>query len=353
MALFIHGIGSISPAPAFAALPLAAAPARTDNRLRALEPTYSDYLDARVSRRLSRIVKMGTVAALQALRGAGLSTTDGVIAGTGWGCLEDTVSFLHKMVTNQEEMLSPTAFIHSTHNTIASQIAYQLHCQGYNNTYVHRNISFESALIDSFLLLLENPATQLLLGGIDELTDTSFDILTRLKTFKAPLDDAPETDDETGADQLYGAGTPGTWAGEGATFFAVSGQPQPGTYAQLLAVRTVSFSTPAEAAAIARHLLAAHGYAQVDLLLSGDNGDSANDAACRHFLTAFGHQGPVGRFKHLCGEYPTASAFALGLAATQLAGRLPAPEGGGQPQSILIYNRFQQAHQSLMLLAAC
>lgn len=352
MALFIHGIGAISPAPAFAELTAAAPVARAGNRLRCLEPNYADYLDARVSRRMSRIVKMGIVTALQALRDAGLTTTDGVIAGTGWGCLEDTVTFLQKMVTNREEMLSPTSFIHSTHNTIAGQIAYQLKCRGYNNTYVHRNISFESTLIDATLLLLENPATNLLVGGIDELTDTSFDILTRLKTFKDPTAE-PETDDETGTDHLYGAGTPGTWAGEGATFFAVSGQHRDGTYAQLLEVRTVSFGTPAEAAATARAMLAAHGYAQVDLLLSGDNGDTTNDDACHDFLTGFGHQGTVEKFKHLCGEYPTASAFALGMAAARLAGQTTTPPPASQPQSILIYNRFQQAHQSLLLLAAC
>ena len=353
MALFINGIGAISPAPAFAALTAAAPVARAGNRLHALEPNYADYLDARVSRRMSRIVKMGTVTALQALRDAGLTTTDGVIAGTGWGCLEDTVTFLQKMVTNQEELLSPTSFIHSTHNTIAAQVAYQLKCRGYNNTYVHRNISFESTLIDATLLLLENPDAGLLVGGIDELTDTSFDILTRLQTFKTPVEPRGETEVDTLGNELYAAGTPGTWAGEGSTFFAVSGRQQSSSYAQLLAVRTVSFSTPAEAAAIARTLLAAHGYTQVDLLLSGDNGDSTNDEACRHFLVESGHQGTVGKFKHLCGEYPTASAFALGLAATQLAGRVPAPEGATRPRSILIYNRFQQAHQSLLLLAAC
>lgn len=353
MALFIHGIGAISPAPAFAALTSTAAVARAGNRLHCLEPDYAAYLDVRVSRRMSRIVKMGVVTALQALRDAGLSDTDGVIAGTGWGCLEDTVSFLQKMVTNEEDMLSPTPFIHSTHNTIAAQVAFQLKCRGYNNTYVHRNISFESTLIDATLLLLENPDANLLVGGIDELTDTSFDILTRLKTFKVPTAVGADAEFDTPGDELYAAGTVGTWAGEGSTFFAVSGQPRPGTYAQLLAVRTVSFGTPAEAAAAARTMLDAHDYGQVDLLLSGDNGDLANDAACRLFAADFGHQGPVEKFKHLCGEYPTASAFALGLAAAQLAGRTPSPTLAARPKSILIYNRFQQVHQSLLLLAAC
>lgn len=344
MALFINGIGSIAPASIngeIAAAPLA----RTGNRLRCIEPDYATYLDPRVSRRMSRIVKMGIVAAMQAMQAAQIQQVDGVIAGTGWGCLEDTISFLQKMVVNEEEMLSPTAFIHSTHNTIAAQIAYHIKCRGYNSTYAHRNISFESTLIDAMLLLQENPAATLLVGGIDELTDTSFDILSRLHTFKAAQDQQPA--------ELYATGTSGTWAGEGASFFVVANQASTTSLAQLVSVRTVSFSSPAQAAATARKMLTAHGYDQVDLLISGDNGDVENDIACQAFAASFDHQGPVQRFKHLCGEYPTASAFALGLAASLLSPSTGTAPTEAAPKTILIYNRFQQAHQSLLLLAAC
>ncbi|MDB5233356.1 MAG: Beta-ketoacyl synthase, partial [Hymenobacter sp.] len=240
MALFINGIGAISPTAPFAEINAGAPVTRADNRLRCLEPDYSQFIDAKVSRRMSRIVKMGIVAAMKAMQDAQLTQADGVIAGTGWGCLEDTVSFLQKMVANEEEMLSPTAFIHSTHNTIAAQIAYHLKCRGYNSTYVHRNVSFESTLIDATLLLHEQPGASYLVGGIDELTDTSFNILSRLDTFKTPGTEQPA--------ELYGTATPGTWAGEGATFFVLSNQASATSYAQLLEVRTVSFSTPAEAA---------------------------------------------------------------------------------------------------------
>jgi 3-oxoacyl-[acyl-carrier-protein] synthase II len=343
MALFINGIGSISPAPPFAELRADAPASQAGNRLACREPDYAAYLDPKLSRRMSRIVKLGIVAARQALQDAGAATVDGVIAGTGWGCLEDTIVFLQKMIANDEDMMPPTAFIHSTHNTIAAQVAYQLQCRGYNSTYVHRNISFESTLIDASLQLLENPAATLLLGGIDELTDVSFQLLSRLHTFKDPAGELPA--------DLYGQGTPGTWAGEGATFFAVAGQAGPRSYAQLREVRTVSFSTPAEAAAVARAMLRRQGYEQVDLLLAGDNGDQETDAASRLFAAELGHAGAVRRFKHLCGEYPTASAFALGLAASLLAGRDARP--AARPKTILIYNRFQQAHQSLLLLSAC
>ena len=86
----------------------------------------------------------------------------------------------------------------------------------------------------------------------------------------------------------------------------------------------------------------------VDMLLAGHNGDEENDAACRHFETDFGHSGAVSKFKHLCGEYPTASAFALGLGTSLLSASI-----ADAPRTILIYNRFQQAHQSLLLLSAC
>jgi 3-oxoacyl-(acyl-carrier-protein) synthase len=337
MALFINGVGSISPAQDFDEI--ASSTPLAGNRLRCIEPDYAAFLDPKVSRRMSRIVKMGIVTAMQAMRSAQLEAVDGVIAGTGWGCLEDTVAFLQKMVANKEEMLSPTAFIHSTHNTIAAQIAYHLKCRGYNSTYVHRNISFESTLIDAMLLLQERPNTNLLVGGIDELTDTSFTILSRLNTFKTPQQEPAE---------LYASGTSGTWAGEGSTFFVVSNQPGPNSLAQLLEVRTVSFSSPEQAATIARNMLSTHGHDQVDLLISGDNGDTENDAAGQVFEAAFAHQGPVQRFKHLCGEYPTASAFAVGLASSLLSS--PAEPA---PKTILIYNRFQQAHQSLLLLTAC
>lgn len=84
-------------------------------------------------------------------------------------------------------MLAPTAFIQSTFNTIGAQIASLSKNRCYNNTYAHRAFSFESALLDAILLLQEGEARNVLVGGIDEMTDTLYEILKRLGTWRHAL----------------------------------------------------------------------------------------------------------------------------------------------------------------------
>jgi hypothetical protein len=66
----------------------------------------------------------------------------------------------------------------------------------------------------------------------------------------------------------------------------------------------------------------------------------------------------VGVFKHLCGEYPTASAFALWL-ATRIIQENFMPEAivvrnTNRPlKRLLIYNPYFGTHHSLILLRAC
>ncbi len=122
------------------------------------EPDYSSLIDPKSIRRMSRIIRMGVGAAAACLRDAGVACPDAIVTGTAYGCLADTGVFLSKMIGQQEEMLPPTAFIQSTHNTVGGQIALLFQCHGYNNTFVHRGFSFESALLDAMLLLRENEA---------------------------------------------------------------------------------------------------------------------------------------------------------------------------------------------------
>ena len=58
-----------------------------------------------------------------------------------------------------KNILTPTSFIQSTHNTVGGQIALGLECKGYNFTYVHASISFESALLDAQLQLAMDEAS--------------------------------------------------------------------------------------------------------------------------------------------------------------------------------------------------
>jgi 3-oxoacyl-(acyl-carrier-protein) synthase len=117
------------------------------SRLACTEPEYKEIIDVKLIRRMSRIIRMGVVAAMECLQEAGVKQPDAIITGTAYGCLEDTGLFLTKMVEYNEELLTPTAFIQSTHNTIGAQIGLMLQCNNYNNTFVHRGFSFEKRFI--------------------------------------------------------------------------------------------------------------------------------------------------------------------------------------------------------------
>ncbi|HEY1405385.1 MAG TPA: beta-ketoacyl synthase chain length factor, partial [Spirochaetota bacterium] len=171
MNIYINGMGNISPQKSFGDTHFLNDPSLCDeNRCSCVEPDYRDYIDPRVSRRMSRIIKMGIASAKMALADGGVTMPGAIIVGTGLGCVADTSQFLDEIVASEGGMSSPTAFIQSTHNTISSQIAIQLSCRNYNSTYVHRVHSFESALLDAILQIKSGSITDALVGGVDENT---------------------------------------------------------------------------------------------------------------------------------------------------------------------------------------
>ena len=148
--MYIRATGNISPQKTFGQLPFLTEPQEfSGNRLTCAEPDYKDIIDPKLIRRMSRIIRMGVAAATQCLRESNITKPDAIVTGTAYGCLEDTGLFLTKMVEFNEELLTPTAFIQSTHNTIGAQIGLMLQCNNYNNAFVHRGFSFESALVDA------------------------------------------------------------------------------------------------------------------------------------------------------------------------------------------------------------
>ena len=299
--VYIRSIANISPQPTFGqplAEALFAAPAPPDgDRMRAIEPDYSRYVDPKMIRRMSRVIRMGVAAAMECLRSAGGAdgpqgqapagtggiTTDAILVGTAYGCLEDTGVFLRRMIENKEEMLTPTAFIQSTHNTVGAQIALLLKNHGYNNTYVHRGWSFESALLDGIMYIAEHEGRKVLVGGVDEITDASHAILSR-----------------------FGLYRDGTVDGEGAAFFLLSDEAGPENLARLDGVTT--FYKPKNAEEIQENVvsfLSSYNLDinKIDLVISGGSIDFPK----------------VLRYKALSGEYPTASAYALWMGAAVLA----------------------------------
>lgn len=321
--LYIKGCGAITPLAELPKLQLLSNIGTTEKPfLSCIEPDYKLYIEPMVSRRMSRIMKMGLVAAKMCIKDAQIDKPEAIITSTGLGCIEDTEKFLGNMILNEEKMLNPTPFIQSTHNTIGAQIAINLKCNGYNITFVHRGHSFESALIDAILYSLDNKGADILVGGFDEHTKNSFRIMQRLGLFR-------NTD---------------VLAGEGAVFFVLNTMPSENDYACL---RAVELFGQAETTAIHQWLqtfLAQQSLdiKTIDLVLCGSPNDVSSDPELSSFLQGTHTQ----YYKQLCGEYQTASAFALSLAAKII-------KQDSSMKNVLIWNNYLQINHSFFLLSAC
>jgi hypothetical protein len=96
----------------------------------------------------------------------------------------------------------------------------------------------------------------------------------------------------------------------------------------------------------------------IDLVITGRNGDAGSDKLFDELdKTIFSNNNSV-NYKNLCGEYPTAAAFALWLAANIIkAGTLPVILQKGSSEKsikkILICNHYLNIHHSLLLVSAC
>jgi len=318
-------------------------------RLKAIEPEYKEFIDPKLIRRMSHIIKIGVAAAKDCLNKGNTEMPGAIITGTALGCLEDTVSFLTHMVEQDEELLSPTAFIQSTHNTVAAQIALMLKCHEYNNTFVHKGISFESALLDAIMLLKENVANNILVGGTDELVDASYTVLTRLGLYKRwPVSNL----------SLFSTESKGTIGGEGAVFFLLTDKSSDDNLAELNAIKT--FYKPKDIKASIISFLEENSIKieDIDLVINGRNGDTRNDEVYKKLGLSIFEDSALANYKHLCGEYPTSSSFALWLAANIIKkGAVPdvVIEKGNNhliPKKILVYNHYLNKYHSLMLVSA-
>lgn len=354
MKAYIRGTGNISPQPTMEPALFPADIRRFDTAfLTAVEPDYKSHIKPIQLRRMSRVLKMGVMAAGTALAEAGVTMPDAIITATGLGMLEDTEKFLNSIIDNNERLLNPTAFIQSTHNTVGAHIAVMLSCNQYNLTYVHGPVSFETALLDAMMWLEEHPGHQVLLGGAEELTDMHYRITDSADYWKKG---------RVESERLLQYGTPGTIAGEGAAFFVVAATPGAGVTSAVHGLKTLY--KPSGAGAVEDAITAllrenGTGLDEIDLVLLGYNGDSRFDGVYAELEGGLLRQNVTGYFKHFCGEHYLASSFALWLADFILrTGQVPGAvihkgNPGAAPRKILIYNQNNMVHHSLMLVCSC
>ena len=145
--------------------------------LRSQDPDFKPFLNPMQARRMGLILKRAVAVSLTALDEAGIECPDSIFTGTGLGCMENTENFLAAMCRDGEDMLPPTYFMMSTHNTISSAVAIMLRCHGCNCTYSQKDISFESALLDAFIQLQSGRISNALVGAHDETTPATYDLL--------------------------------------------------------------------------------------------------------------------------------------------------------------------------------
>jgi 3-oxoacyl-[acyl-carrier-protein] synthase II len=341
MKVYIRSAGNISPQHSLNTDLFYLSRIKTSkNYFKSLEPDYNDFVDSKMIRRMSRIVKMGVAAALTCLRNAGVEKPAAILTATAYGCLEDSSSFVRKMIEYDETMLSPTAFIQSTHNTVGAQIALLLKCHDYNNTIVHRAFSFENAVTESSLLL-QDGIGPVLVGAIDEITDDRHAIMSRFGLYRK-----------------RGAAAENI-AGEGAAFFLVAKEPGNNPLALLRDVQTIY--KPENSENIQQSIIEfvkknGLDLSQIDLVLTAHPGNAKQDAANDQLLKTVFHENQCFPYKSLCGDYPTASGFALWLAILLLKEQRPPSwmEGLKLPlRNILIHNHTADIHHSLFLISAC
>ncbi|MEP7277485.1 MAG: beta-ketoacyl synthase chain length factor [Bacteroidota bacterium] len=343
---YIHHTSCISAQQTFAGIDINTLQETVNNRLQVTEPIY-EGIPSGILRRMGRAIRMGVGAALQVLKNND-AVVDGIIIGTANGGMEDCIKFLNQIIDYDEGMLTPTNFVQSTTNAIAAQIGLLSGNKAYNTTHVHRGLAFENALIDANMLLQEDRNAHYLVGGVDEISAYNYNIECLGGWYKKePL----------AARDLYQSGTSGSLAGEGAALFFVNRNK---TNARAAVTGIHILHTTGEGVVASQLQLFLDKYVpvgeQIDLLLSGDNGDIRLQKyydACEHVLR---HRTSVARFKHMMGEYPSVSAGALWLACYILKEQfLPVHmmKSTTLPSSynrILIYNSYKGSQHSFMLV---
>ena len=129
-----------------------------------------EFISPMESRRMGKLLKAAHLSSLRALREAGLDRPDAIVTATARGMLETSMQFLDDMLANGEELLKPTLFMQSTHNTLSSAIAIRIKCHGYNITYSQGEESLQWAMRDAERLIRTGKAESVLVGLFDETT---------------------------------------------------------------------------------------------------------------------------------------------------------------------------------------
>lgn len=339
--MYIHDARCISPQQTFPTVDLETVRPPVQGFLSAIDPGMGG-MDRNTARRMSRPVRMGMTLAMDMLVPG--VTLDGLIFATASAGNAAAMQFLKQIADYDEGLLTPGDFVQSSPHALAGQIASVLHTNCYTDTHVHGGSAFEHALADAMMLLQERPGANMLVGAMDEFSDYNHRIHIKAGWY----------DDKEGKNPFRASGRSAV-GGEGCALFRVNDEPA-GAKASIRSILTFHADEPALIAARAQAWLRELGMGSEPLsLLTGVTEDEVTRPAYEAVMEVLPSGSPVYQYKHLCGEYPTASAFALWLATLPGGSsawprhmhirNIPIPG-----RHILLHHAYKGLHQSLVLV---
>jgi 3-oxoacyl-[acyl-carrier-protein] synthase II len=250
-----------------------------------IQPIYKQWIKPMQLRRMSKIIRMGIGCSKDIINKTGVEIFEAIIVGTGLGCIKDTVKFMDTINAVSTSSIPPTAFIQSTHNTMAGQIALQLSNNNYNMTYVQNGVSFEHALLDGHIKIMEGQ-NNILVGALDEMVD----YLQALAT-------------------LANIKNPSTYT-EGSAFFNLVKEKDDKTYAELVKTMTFTCGDNFSLENTINKFLKSEGITLDDIDLTFNTSPKFNTTD-KHSIETKNQV----FFEDYCGKYFTSSAFGMYLAS--------------------------------------
>ena len=278
-----------------------------------ISPDYSAFIPPMEKRRMSDVLKMSITCSLDCIEQSYIKQPDAIIVGTSMGCCSHTKYFLDNILASKGNLLSPSSFISSTHNTIAGQISLRLKNHSYNNTHTQNSLSFEQALIDCKICINEG-CRNILVGAADENENELHNLKTRLslQDFK----------------QAYGA-----------SFFLIGSESGKTEAISIIDVASLSLIQKLSKGIIDFIEPNSISTDQIDMVLYSHSSEDTK----RELEFLFGPN-KIKDYQNLSGIYFTNSAFALNYASDMLC------QNTNQNKIILICNNLVPENLGLILL---
>jgi len=202
--------------------------------------------------------------------------------------------------------------------------------------------------LDGKLQILDEEAENVLVGSTDEQTDRT------LELFK--LSGAIKKEENLPADYLNST-TEGVIWGEGSSFFVLGKDKSEKSYAQLTDVQIINNLEPEETKKFIEDFLVKNNLKNedIDAVILGFSGDSKSDVYYKNASELF-QDSSLLYYKHLSGEFNTASGFSIFMACHILKNQeisevmMINDVKKENIQNVLLYNHLGGNDHSLVLL---